>query len=490
MGGSATADDSALTESAPERDNLRPPFSTARARILGWFVLLLVLATVASLLLQRKILQDRLDARIDAQVTTAAEAFREVVDAAPGDPSSRAEEEAAALFDAFLRQSAPPEGLAYFTFVGGQPYKASFGAPASLDRDPRVLERLAAARASTRGEIGTQAGPVRYLAVPVQRGDQVFGVLLIAAFPQEARDEVEAAVRVAAVVSLTVLFGVSALAWVVAGRVLTPVRLVTQTARELSETDLSRRITIEGDDEIARLASTFNAMLDRLEAAFRTQREFLSDAGHELRTPITVIRGQLEVLGDDPDERRETIALVMDELDRMSRIVDELSLLASFERPGFLRLSRVELKAFTSEVLAKAEALGHRRWILDATAEGAVVADRQVLTQALMNLAANATKYTGDGAVIAFGSGVVNGDARIWVRDEGAGIPAEERTRIFERFARGRGQGRDTGSGLGLAIVRSIAAAHGGRVEVDSDVGRGSTFTLVLPIGGPKGSVE
>lgn len=480
MGG--TASDPEVASSSDTRETQRRPFSTARARILGWFLLLIVLATVASLLLQRKILQDRLDSRIDTQLTVAAESFREVTQAAPDATDATPQEETAAIFDAFLRQNAPPEGVAYFSFVGGEPYKASFGAPVSLDRDQRVIEAVSGAEASIRGELETAEGPARYLAVPVERGDAVHGVLLIASFPRAAREEVEAAIRVAAAVSLSVLFGVSVLGWVVAGRVLGPVRLVTDTAKRITETDLSRRIVINGDDEIAELASTFNRMLDRLEAAFRTQREFLSDAGHELRTPITVVRGQLEVLGDDPDEQRETIALVTDELDRMSRIVDDLSLLASFERPGFIRSEEVQLATFTPEVLAKAEVLAHRQWKSDAVAEATITADRQLLTQALMNLAANATKYTSDGGVIAIGSRVTDGHVRLWVRDEGSGISADDQRRIFERFARGHGQRRETGSGLGLAIVRSIADAHGGTVEVDSEVGRGSTFTIVLPV--------
>ena len=117
-----------------------------------------------------------------------------------------------------------------------------------------------------------------------------------------------------------------------------PAAALGDTARSISETDLSRRIPVTGNDEIAELARTFNAMLDRLERAFATQRAFVSDASHELRTPITIVRGHLELLGDDPEERRETVALVTDELDRMSRFVDDLLLLARAEREDFLRV--------------------------------------------------------------------------------------------------------------------------------------------------------
>ena len=161
---------------------------------------------------------------------------------------------------------------------------------------------------------------------------------------------------------LSVLLIASALAWVVAGRVLAPLRVLSDTARSIGESDLTRRIPTSGTDELAELGRTFNAMLDRLEAAFDSQRAFVSDASHELRTPITIVRGHLELLGDDPEERRETIALVTDELDRMSRFVDDLLLLARAERDDFLRVSEVELGALTDELAEKASALGKRSW--------------------------------------------------------------------------------------------------------------------------------
>lgn len=123
----------------------------------------------------------------------------------------------------------------------------------------------------------------------------------------------------------------AAIAWVAVGKVLDPLRLLTKTARSITESDLSQRIVVTGSDEIAELAKTFNQMLDRLDAAFSSQRDFINDASHELRTPITIIRGYLELLGDDPKERRETSEIVNDELERMSRFIDDLLLLAKAE---------------------------------------------------------------------------------------------------------------------------------------------------------------
>ena len=141
------------------------------------------------------------------------------------------------------------------------------------------------------------------------------------------------------------------------GRALRPLRAVTETARTIQETDLSRRIEVTGSDEVAVLARTFNAMVERLEQAFAHQQTFLRMVGHELRTPITIVRGHLELMGDDPEERRETVALVTDELDRMSRMVNDLLVLARAEQPDFLRLAEVDVAAMMTDLYAKASAL-------------------------------------------------------------------------------------------------------------------------------------
>jgi two-component system, OmpR family, sensor kinase len=225
-------------------------------------------------------------------------------------------------------------------------------------------------------------------------------------------------------------------------------------------------------------------------ALTRTQREFIKDASQELRGPIMVCRGHLELLGDDPEERRETLALVMDELDRMGRIVNGLQLLAEAEQPGFLQPDRIDLELFTHELTAKASALASRRWMLDDTADGNLVADRQRLTEAVMNLALNAVQHTRADDTIAIGTSVTGNEVRLWVRDTGSGISVADQARIFTRFTRGADAHlRYRGGGLGLAIVREIADAHGGQVELESRVGEGSTFTIALPRHPSKGSI-
>jgi two-component system, OmpR family, sensor kinase len=458
----------------------RRPLS-ARLRILGWYVALLAASVIASVGLLREILVQRLDDDVSRSLAKEVAELRAFAEARNPETGQPFDGDVAGIFTTYLRRNIPSDGEALLTFVGGRPFAASAGAPHPLDTEPELVQRWAGLTSAESGVVATPAGPAHYLAVPLQREGEKLGVFVVANFVAKERREVDDAIRAAVAISGGVLVAGSALAWVVAGRVLAPIREVTEAARAITESDLTRRIEVSGDDEIAVLASTFNSMLDRLEAAFTTQRAFVDDAGHELRTPITIIRGHLELLGDDPRERAETIELVMDELDRMTRLVEEMLLLAKAERPGFLDVEPVELTALLHDLLARVPALGDRRWEIEGD-PAEVHADRQRLTQAMLNLAGNAVRHTRPGDTIAIGSSSRGGEARIWVRDTGSGIAPEEQERIFERFVRASaGRPREDGAGLGLAIVRAIAEAHGGRVELDSGLGEGSTFTIVLP---------
>ena len=275
------------------------------------------------------------------------------------------------------------------------------------------------------------------------------------------------AVQLAALVLLTVLLIASALAWVVAGRLLAPLRALDETARSISETDLTRRIPVSGDDEIAELSRTFNAMVDRLEGAFASQRAFVSDARHELRTPITIVRGHLELLGDDPEERRETVALVTDELDRMSRFVDDLLLLAKAERSDFLRVDEVELGALTDELLDKAAGLGKRSWALEARGE-AVLQRRPPAAHPGGDGARAERRPAHQGRRRDLDRQPAWTAARRRCGSATAARASPARTRSASSTAspaRAGSRRRSEGAGLGLAIVRAIAEAHGGRAD-------------------------
>lgn len=319
----------------------------------------------------------------------------------------------------------------------------------------------------------------------VQVADGDIGALIVVTYLTDTRSGLQETMRTYAIVALLSLLLITALAWAQAGRLLAPLRTLRDTAEEITDSDLSRRLPVAGNDDITALTRTVNGMLDRLEAAFVGQRQFLDDAGHELKTPLTVLRGHLELLDvGSPQEIAETRELLLDEVDRMSRLVGDLILLAKSDRPDFVSPRPVDLTGLTVDVLAKARGLGDRRWTLDETASVAATVDEQRLTQALLQLCDNAVKHTRPGDVVALGSSYDGSHARLWVRDSGPGVPAEDHDQVFERFGRSHVPDEDEGFGLGLSIVRAIAHAHDGSVELADAHPHGAVFTLVIPIGG------
>jgi two-component system OmpR family sensor kinase len=462
-------------------------FASARVRILASYLVLLLFSTVVGTIVLREVLLARTGERVDDALVQETQEFRRLArdgrDPRTGDPFGN---DVRAIFDVFLDRNVPAENEAFFTYVGGEAHQPSFAPGLRNLRIPEI-NALAGTRRAQRGEIELDDGTrFRYVAVPVETGGRARGVFAVAIDLSGELDEVNDALRIAVGVNIGVLILASLLAWVIAGRVLAPLRLLRDTARSITESDLTQRIPVTGDDELADLARTFNEMLERLEEAFASQKAFISDAGHELRTPITIIRGHLDVMGDDPQDRRETLELVGDELDRMGRLVNDLLLLAKATRPDFLQPETVDLEDLTRELFTKASALAERDWRLAAIGTGRIVADRQRLTQALINLSQNAVTHTHDGDAVELGSDLENGKVRLWVRDTGPGVPEHDQARIFERFVRLDRSPSGEGTGLGLAITQAVAEAHGGRVELDSRPGEGARFTVTIPTEPPQ----
>jgi signal transduction histidine kinase len=465
----------------------RGRLASIRVRLLASFVVVLALATVASIVVVRTILVNRADEQIDSELTQEAGEMRKLSRGNDPDTGEPFNGRVRRIFDVFLERNIAARHEAQLTFVDGRPYLRSPSVvPYRLDRDPELVEMWGTLTRSERGRVETPGGAVEYLAVPLHTNGETRGVFVVAVFRDLWLEEVQPATYGAAGVGLLILLIGSLLAWRMADRILDPVETVTRAARGISETDLRRRIEVSGTDEIARLAQTFNEMLDRLEEAFVSQRRFIDDAGHELRTPITIIQGQLEVLSDDPDDRAKALEIVMDELDRMNRFVNDLLLLARVQQSDFLSLETVDLAVLSDELFTKAASLGDRRWMVDDVGRGLIVADRQRVTQAVMQLAQNAAQHTQPEDEIALGSAVKAGHAFLWVRDSGPGIPPSEQTRIFDRFARGSRNRSGDGAGLGLSIVKAIAEAHHGSIELESRQGDGTKFTMVLPIDQPE----
>jgi len=457
----------------------QPLLGDVRTRVLASFFILLVVSTAVSLLVLRQVLISRIGNDVRETLAAQVEPLRTIAatgrDPETGEPLNGDLEK---IFASYLQQERAADDGFLATYIEGELYQSE---PADVQLPPGLsdlasIDEPASERVSVNGE------EIQYVAVPVT-GDGQSGVLIAAESLADERDQVESAVTLAIAVSVVVTLLASLFIWLAAGRAVQPLRALARTTRTITDTDLSDRVSVRGGDEIAELGRTFNGMLDRLESAFEDQKEFLADVGHELRTPITVIRGHLETLGDDPAERAEATSVIQDELERMSRLVDDLLLLARSDRADFLRPEPLDLDLLTHEIFAKAQTLGVRRWKIDRADVALFVGDPHRLTSAVMNLAQNAVKHTRGDQVIAIGSVHREGVIRIWVRDEGEGIDDHEQERIFERFARGnQAPGHGHGAGLGLAIVKAIAEAHGGWVEVESNPGAGSTFSLIIPV--------
>jgi two-component system OmpR family sensor kinase len=424
----------------------------------------------------------RIEEAVTTQVDQEVEEFRtlraEGNDPATGRPFTSVE----SLITLFLSRNVPDDDEALIGFWDGRARLQSESPHAGFARSAELSD-VVVRRLDSGGteRFESRYGEVIVTVVPVTNSATT-GALVVVNFMRDEYGELNQTITTYAVVSVLLLLLITGAAAWQAGRLLSPLRTLRETAEEISETDLSRRIPETGNDDITALTRTFNQMLGRLDAAFRGQRQFLDDAGHELNTPLTVLQGHLELLDSgDPAEVEATRALLLDEVDRMSRLVGELIMLAKTDRPDYYRFDAVEPTPYVETLLEKCRALGPRRWVVDGSGGQVVHLDEQRLTQAMLQLAQNAVKHTDDGEEIGLGALVDERGARLWVRDTGCGVADEDKSHIFDRFSRARVREDDDGFGLGLSIVAAIARAHGGTVRVDDAPGRGAVFTLVLP---------
>jgi signal transduction histidine kinase len=297
--------------------------------------------------------------------------------------------------------------------------------------------------------------------------------------------ELLAMLRTYSILALAALLAASlATGWWLSGRVLRPVRHITAAAREISATDLSRRIDLGVPrDELRTLAETLDGMLGRLHESFTAQRQLIDDASHELRNPLAVIQANVDaVLGHDdvpPADRAKAAVVVTKATNRMLHLVEDMLSSARRRSPAFVD-APVELAAVAGAVADEHALLAERRGLrLARRGEGCpvVAGDTHALHRAADNLLSNAIRLSPPGTAVAIGVGVLDGWAWLAVRDQGPGIDADHRDQIFDRFHTGSA----AGAGLGLAIVRQIAESHDGMVAVHSDGDRGSTFVVWLP---------
>ncbi|MEO8053933.1 MAG: heavy metal sensor histidine kinase [Acidobacteriota bacterium] len=354
---------------------------------------------------------------------------------------------------------------------------------------PPVAARPEASRGAQSMEV--EGGYVRVMTESVNVKDSRF---LVRAAVSEApsRRQVRKLWLELAGITATVLVLGGLGGYALARRLLGPLGRMAEHARRITAEQLHERLLEERSGaELDQLREAFNDTLARLERSFGELRRFTADASHELRTPLTALRsvGEVGLRGArSNDDYREVIGTMLEEVDRLSRLADELLTLSRAEAgQANLRKEPVDLGAVGAEVVERLAVLAEERGQrLECRAEepALVRGDRLALRQALMNLVDNAIKYAPDGSCVLVAAGTRAGRAFVEVRNEGPGIAAEHRERIFERFYRvDAGRSREMGgTGLGLSLVKWTAEAHGGSVELDTGEG-GSTFRLVLPAG-------
>lgn len=294
-----------------------------------------------------------------------------------------------------------------------------------------------------------------------------------------------------------VAFGIG---WLLAGATLRPIHRITQTAREIGQTrDFSSRIPHKGpNDELGRLAKTFNEMLARLQEAFQqveralqVQRDFVADVSHELRTPLTTVRGNLALLGREPPppqaERDDILGDVVGETERLIRLVHDLLTLARTDAGQELVLEPIDVGEVVMETCRQVQQLAPERDIVYTAQDDHIVAqaNRDALKQVLLILADNAIKHAQ--GEIEFSLSQRDRQAVIAVRDSGPGMSSELRSRIFDRFYRGDESRSTAGFGLGLSIAKALVEAQNGSIEVASELGAGSTFTVNIQTDTPSG---
>lgn len=494
------------------------PTFTVRARILAVILVIttvgMTFAGISAYFVQR----DRVIEGIDQELLAAVESARAVLATAPAAASIDEAAEGAAGAptepggDGAGTSAGAPEPPVYdsatealraiMTFVIPGRHESSIalvdGAPRwappveqsfSLADDPALLERAWQEALGGTVVLGTanstaldDVRAVRYVVAPVEIADSPeLGAYVTAIDVQREVDQVGGAFVTYAWLSALTIVLIGLVGWFVSGRLLSPLRELRLAAERITDRDTSERIPVRSRDDLGALTTTVNAMLDRLDGALTAQRQLLDDVRHELKTPITIVRGHLELLdAGRPDEVRAVRDLALDELDRMANLVSDIDDLARNER-GMLVTEPTDVADLTAAVFGKAQAIGDHEWVLDGAVDAVASVSPSRITQAWLQLADNAAKYSPAGSTIHIGSSAYQGAVEFWVADEGPGIPEESRERIFERFGRadtGRGV---AGSGLGLPIVAAIARAHGGHVSLQTSPA-GSRFGIVVPV--------
>src|SRR5487761_1925779 len=388
----------------------------------------------------------------------------------------------------FLQTHPLPAGDSVIISILGQGLVVT-GSSAPLVANPRISPWFKVPPSTTVTFSVTLGGvPLEVVAAPIVSGTRPLGTFIAASdltpFSRERTNVLRLSLAEAAI---ALAVGIAS-AFFLLRRLLRTIGKITETAEEIGDGQLDQRLGDQAsDDEVGELARTFDQMLDHLAAAMSSQRRLLSDVSHQLRTPLTVVRGHLEVLArtgaNNEQEVRETITLVVDELDHMRVLIDRLLMLGRAMEPDLLAREHVVLGDFLSSIIDAVSVIAPRRFELATFPELEIEVDREQLRGAIVNLLENSIHATSESQRISLGEMQDNetGEHEIVVEDEGPGIPRAARAAALQRFSRPGARDED-GSGLGLAIAKAVALAHGGSISLDqSDALGGARVSIILP---------
>ena len=453
-----------------------------RVRLTIWYVVLLAVILAAFSAGVYFALRENLYGNLDDSVDTRAQTLQNAI---TFDPSPH-----------LTQQEAPTdheaESFAIVFNLGG---KISYDNRESIGVliDDAAVQR-ALSGTPTRADVKSSSGTLRVLTEPIIRGGQPAGALQIGLSEGDVRDTLTTLLLIILIAYPLTLLVASAGGVFLAGRALAPIDRLTGVARRITAEDLNERIELDlPNDEVGRLARTFNDMIARLDEAFARQRRFTADASHELRTPLTVIKGQTEVAlqrDRDIESYKQVLQSVNTQVDRMIRMSASLLTLARADAGQIPKSTEqtdigkiVNDAADQMRVAAEAHEIDLR---VSPGPEVRALADGDLLLQLVLNLLDNAVKFTPRYGLVRIGWSVANGQTEIRVSDTGPGIAAEHLPHIFDRFYRAdeARSSQSGGAGLGLSISRWIAEAHGGTIVAESTPGNGTTFTVRLPVSG------
>ena len=459
---------------------------TLRARLTVWYTALLsgmlaVLGLAALVLLERG-LHENIDASLDSVARSIAETTQTAPRFGPGLDE---------ILDSFFFPGLSRRSFRMLDPLGRPDPRVASRGRLQFPISPKALENAKHGRPTytTISLPDVSPSPVRLLTVPVFERGRLRNFIQVAMSLESAETARSRFLFVLLGLAPLALGGAAIGGWFLARRALAPVDAMVEAARRIEAEDLSRRLEAhDHNDELGRLATVLNDMLARLEISFSAVRHFSADAAHELRTPLTILKGEIEVAlraSQTEDEYRQVLSSCLEEVDRLSALVNDLLFLARSDS-GSLELAHtsVNLAEVIEDVRPALLALAEPKAVSCRISSPAAVwvrGNTPMLFRLIFNLGENAIKYTSAGGRVELRLTRQADQARLEVQDTGPGIAAEDQGRVFDRFYRADSARTRGGAGLGLALVRSIVLLHNGQITLESEAGRGSCFRVVLP---------